>query len=243
MKETDATSSSHEEIQSLLPWYVNKTLGTAEHDAVETHLSECALCLRELELLQQLRAVVKSANERVTYPAETEVDALAAQLAKRKVRTLKEWWSSQPLLFQWALAAQAVALIVLAVISFSLFRRANEAAATARAERQRAEANEALLAQEKQRSQGYQALSASPIGRDGPAIKVTVVFRENATEKSIRELLLQINGARIISGPSSARFYVIGIAAPPDADSKKLMNEAITLLRRSDVVQLAEPLP
>lgn len=249
MKEPEFTSSTHQEVQHLLPWYVNQTLRNVEREAIDAHLPQCSVCQAELQTLKDLGSVVTSSNERLSYP-ESQIERLAARVEKfesqkarpRIVARVRDWWMSLPALSRRAIAAQAVALIVLAGISIALLRRAHNLEAAARAERQRADLNESLLAQEKQRAIEYQGLSGRETG-GGPGIRITVVFREDATEKAIRELLLEINGAKIISGPSSSRFYILGIAAPPGADPQKLMNDAIARLRRSGVVQLAEPIP
>jgi anti-sigma factor RsiW len=248
MKEPEFTSSAHQEIQDLLPWYVNQTLTNVEREAMDAHLSQCSVCQAELETLKDLSSVVTTSNERLSYPSESQIESLAAQVGdfeSRRARPtigarVRDWWMSLPAFSRWAIAAQAVALIVLAGTSIVLLRRAHNLEAAARAERQRADLNESLLAQEKQRAIEYQGLSGPENGE--PGIRITVVFREDATEKAIRELLLGIDGARIISGPSSARFYVLGIATPPGADPQQLMNDAIARLRRSNVVQLAEPI-
>ncbi len=250
MKEPEFTSSTHQEIQHLLPWYVNQTLTNVEREAMDAHLSQCSVCQAELETLKDLGSVVTTSNERLLYPSESQIESLAAQVEKFEsqgaqptiLARFRDCWMSLPALSRRAIAAQAVAMIVLAGTSIVVLRRAHNLEAAARAERQRADLNESLLAQEKQRAIEYQGLSSRESGGE-PGIRITVVFREDATEKAIRELLLGINGTRIISGPSSARFYILGIATPPGADSQKLMNDAIARLRRSDVVQLAEPIP
>lgn len=64
----------------LLPWYANRTLGGAEHAAVEEHLRGCARCRAELEFLGALRAGVKRAE--TAQPA----DEVGLQRLLRTVR-------------------------------------------------------------------------------------------------------------------------------------------------------------
>jgi hypothetical protein len=51
---------NHRDAWDLVPWFVNGTLGAAEHAALERHLDECADCRGEVhsqrELLQAMRA-------------------------------------------------------------------------------------------------------------------------------------------------------------------------------------------
>lgn len=252
MKDKEVDNRSHQEIQDLLPWYVNETLTTVEREPIDAHLSQCSICLAELNNLQDLRSAVKVSNERLRFPGEAQIDIVAArveQFESQRARwtilaRFSGWWASLPTLSRRAFAAQAVALMVLAALSVALIIRARNLEAAALQERKRADVNESLLAQEKERAIEYQALSGGQRSDAWPGIKITVVFRESATEKEIRELLLSIKGAAIVSGPSPARFYVVGIVVPPGSDSQKTMNDAIAQLRRrNDVVQLAEPLP
>jgi anti-sigma factor RsiW len=251
MREEEVSSRSHQEIQDLLPWYVNETLTAAEREAIDAHLPACSACLTELDTLRDLRSAIKTSNERLPFPSNAQIDLLTAQVEKFEFENRRpslitrfgDWWVSQPPLAKQVFVAQALALIVLTGISLVLMKRVDSLRATALEEQKRADLNGSLLAVEKQRNIEYQALSARP-DASGPDFRITVVFREDATEKDIRELLLSITGARIIAGPTPARFYVLGINAPPDSDLQKLTNEAIAQLRRrQDVVQLAEPLP
>jgi putative zinc finger protein len=251
MKKKETESQNHQEIQHLLPWYVNETLPAAERERVAAHLSGCSACLTELETLQVLRSAVRDSNERLPHPSEGQLDTLVARIEKsesdsprRKIRTLaarfNEWWSALPALAKSAMIAQAVAVVVLAGASVVLVIRASRWEAVAIEERQRANLNESLLAREKKRADDYQALSGSQQDSGGTSVKITVLFREGAREKEIRDLLLSIN-AEFLSGPSKGGYYVIRIPEPPDSDEQSIIKDALTQLRRrQDLVQLAE---
>lgn len=254
MKNKEAESQSHQEIKDLLPWYANETLPVAERELLAAHLSECSACFAELETLQVLRSVVKASNERLPYPSEGQLDALIARIEKsepdrprQQIRALgarfNEWWVSLPALAKSAMIAQAVAVLVLAGTSVMLGRRAGRWEAVATQIRQRATFNEGLLAGETQRETEYRALSGPQADGGSAAIKIVVLFRENAEEQEIRALLLSIS-AQFVSGPSPARFYVLRLVTPPDADAQSLMNDALAQLRRrDDLVEFAEPQP
>ena len=248
MKQTE--SRSHREIQDLLPWYVNGTLSRPEHEEVGAHLAVCADCAAETGLLQSVSSAVKDSNERLPSPSDNQLDALlsrikkgeAAGLRRRLGARLKEWWEPLPAFAKWALVAQAVAVITLACASAVLLRRANLLEAEALRDRQRVGGPEAMPTQDGQEIR-YKALSGQQEEAAGPVVKITVVFREDATEKEIRELLKVIK-ATIVSGPSPVGFYVLSIAVPPDSDARKVTDEALERLRRrQDVVRLAEPQP
>ncbi len=48
----------HDEIDLLLPWYVNDTLEPAEHDRVSKHVATCAECRDNVSLLAEIQAAV-----------------------------------------------------------------------------------------------------------------------------------------------------------------------------------------
>lgn len=48
----------HEEIDLLLPWYVNATLGPAEHDRVAGHVASCSECRQSVSELRALQVSV-----------------------------------------------------------------------------------------------------------------------------------------------------------------------------------------
>jgi anti-sigma factor RsiW len=85
----------------LLPWYANRSLAGAEHDAVEAHLRECARCRAELEFLGALREGVKR-----SAPAQV-ADEVGLRRLLRDVR--RERARPQR---RMALAAAAALLIV-----------------------------------------------------------------------------------------------------------------------------------
>ena len=62
---------------------------------------------------------------------------------------------------------------------------------------------------------------------------INVIFREQATESEIRELLLKING-RIVDGPTRSGLYIVGLKARQQGDS------ALETLRKSALVKMAE---
>ena len=75
----------------------------------------------------------------------------AARRGRGPFARLKEWWATLPAFARWALAAQAVAVIALALASAALLRRANLSEAAALQERQRA-----ATSQEQQRVEAFQ---------------------------------------------------------------------------------------
>jgi hypothetical protein len=83
-----------------------------------------------------------------------------------------------------------------------------------------------------QEKHAYKTMSAPSI-KTGDYIMINVVFREQATEAEIRDLLLKING-RIIDGPTRSGLYIVGLKSRLEADS------ALETLRKSVLVKMAE---
>ena len=52
--------TQHQQLQLLLPWYVNESLGEVERLQVEEHIHGCLLCNRELFALRKLQAAANS---------------------------------------------------------------------------------------------------------------------------------------------------------------------------------------
>ena len=48
----------HDEIDLLLPWFVNETLDPVEHDRVIAHLATCSICQDSVALLTDVQAAV-----------------------------------------------------------------------------------------------------------------------------------------------------------------------------------------
>jgi len=78
----------------------------------------------------------------------------------------------------------------------------------------------------------YRTLSA-PSLTAGMPVKINVVFKENATEAEIRNLLSQVGG-KIINGPSLSGLYVIGIASDKD------WQNTLATFKQSKIVEMAE---
>jgi len=70
--ETQTTNTIHEDVDGLLPWYVNGTLSTAEREYVETHVSGCTECADELA---ELRQIARAVQDEAPTPLVIEPDS------------------------------------------------------------------------------------------------------------------------------------------------------------------------
>ncbi len=102
------TTDVHAEIATLLPWYVNGTLGVAERDRVLEHLQSCDDCREGVSLCMDMQASAQQAGPTPILPATT-----SAQILDRgDIRDAgKEQWTRPQ---RWGVAA-AVGLIALLV--------------------------------------------------------------------------------------------------------------------------------
>ena len=72
----------HDEIDLLLPWFVNETLDPIEHDRVATHLAICSICQDSVALLTDVQAAVvrHKATPIVPQPRVNElIDSIATE--------------------------------------------------------------------------------------------------------------------------------------------------------------------
>ena len=85
----------------LLPWYVNRSLASAERDAVEAHLRGCERCRAEIEFLAALREQVRR-SPAAQVPDEVGLRRLLRDVRRERARPRR----------RIALAAAAALVIV-----------------------------------------------------------------------------------------------------------------------------------
>ncbi len=127
----------HDEIMSLLPWYVNQTLDKDQRETVSSHVEHCGECQREIQLLTSLNEAVQN-DVQNDYREHADIDKNLASVMSRidanehQVNTkasvpslLKQKISE---LFTFGTAgsgvpwgATAVAGLLVAVLGFQLF--------------------------------------------------------------------------------------------------------------------------
>ncbi len=69
----------HAITQQLLPWYMNRTLGQAEHRQVEEHIRDCLACRRDIKNLTPLAAVLNKPSADIS--ASDSFTAMHARMA------------------------------------------------------------------------------------------------------------------------------------------------------------------
>jgi hypothetical protein len=204
--------SVHRTVDELLPWFVNGTLGGHELAAVELHMRECARCQREVDLLQQLRAVC--VDDELAPDATPSLQRLHERIVGRRgltalrdrVRALIRSWHFAPAWAKWAIVAEFAGIVMLAA---KLVIPASELRGP------------------------YQTLGtrAAHTVRDAT---VAVLFVPETTESELRRIV-QTAGARMVDGPTESNAYVLAI--PPGQ-----RDAILAVLRAAPAVVLAEPL-
>lgn len=81
-------SRDHDEIDLLLPWYVNQSLDPEEHDRVREHVAICAECQQNVSLLADVQNTVLSNKSTPIMPAPRINDLVDAIESKKSYRHL-----------------------------------------------------------------------------------------------------------------------------------------------------------
>ena len=105
--------SPHDEVQELLPWFVNGTLETDEAERVEAHLATCAECRGELAAERQLAEGIANLPVDVEGSWAGLQERLDAQAVGRLQPPPPVWLRPVPLV--WAVAAPAAAAAAVAL--------------------------------------------------------------------------------------------------------------------------------
>ncbi|HLG14907.1 MAG TPA: zf-HC2 domain-containing protein [Blastocatellia bacterium] len=244
---TTRDDKNHRAVAPLLPWYINKTLSAAESHNVETHLATCADCRKELAALTALESAVIGSNEELPAPPADLMDRVMSrvdQYERGRARAGRASMWERLAGFGFTLPrlamAQLAAIVLLAGALGITGERAVHFRSVSVQEKERADVNQAALAQEREKFQAL-AQTCPELSKDFARIKVA--FRDEASEKQIRELLLEIGGS-ISSGPSAQNFCTVSVRIPEDARMNEVVENAVARLRRNQqVVSFAEVLP
>ncbi|MFK8081003.1 MAG: hypothetical protein AB8B97_12015 [Granulosicoccus sp.] len=75
-------SSEHDEIQSMLPWLVNRSLDDGQTTTVLSHVEECEDCQREVQFLASLQETIQN-DAQSHYAEHADVDKGLASVMSR----------------------------------------------------------------------------------------------------------------------------------------------------------------
>jgi anti-sigma factor RsiW len=206
----------HHDAEELLPWYVTGQLEGDELAFVETHLSSCAHCRRQLAFERQMVDEFASLTP--------EIDTGWARMRQRleapnplatpaRARVGRGWWhtiTSDAAALWETLTRPAVATLAMAQVAFVAIAGA-------------------VLFSLSQPS--YRALGSAPPPQSA---NVIAMFRADTTEVQMRDLL-RANGAIVVGGPTSADAFLLRVAPAS-------RREALAGLRSDRHVLMAQPI-
>jgi len=202
----------HRQVEALLPWYVNGTLGDDERVRVEAHLAECPRCQAELASERLLQAALRAADDGAG-DADAAIARLRIRIARhalrpRWTRRWRAWWHSLSSGWRLALAAQGLTVLALCAV---------------------------LAAWLPSRDAPYRALGAPTVDPDRITGATLVVrFRPDITEQEMRRVLRD-SEARLVYGPTTTDAYLLSVARGRE-------QAAIARLRQQAAVLLVESL-
>jgi anti-sigma-K factor RskA len=188
--------SRRDELEALLPFYLNGTLAGADLEAVETWLASdpdavAALAEAEMELVE-----TGAANEALRPPPDALSrfsNALEHEAGRVRIRPGISWFaaawhrvSGSSASVAWAVAAAAIAIVLLQAVSGGVLQKGDYRVAGT-----------------------HRDLSKEPF--------VLVVFKPDAKIADIVAFLSK-NGASIVSGPTAGGVFRVAIAAKTAAE-------------------------
>ena len=209
----------HEQLEAMLPWYVNDSLEPGERAAFRAHLQRCPSCQQEVGVQALIRDRMRR-GQRVHPAPMASLDGLMKRIASYETSSVRRWqrWlagrlEGRPL--ERALIAQAATILLLAVVV-------------------------AWLAIRPEPPAEYRTLGASPQWQLPGREYIHLVLRESATAVEVRALLQDVGG-RIVHGPSASGAYVVEFDVA-EAATGRGSEEVTARLNAHPAVALARPI-
>jgi hypothetical protein len=205
----------HQQVQTLLPWYMNGTLDAGEVAAVEAHLAECAECRKDLaaeRTIGQDMATIPLDVERGWAAMRSRIERTPAPVVSplpqddTNVVPLRKTWLQRSIPVRWALAAQAAAVVLMV-------------------------GGARLMSPLATPEPLYHTLGSAPQAAPG---NMVVIFRPDTIERDLRGAVVT-SGAELVGGPTASDAYVLRVASTQ-------RDTALTRLRTNAHVVLAEPI-
>ena len=178
---THPTPDIHAEAEELLPWYATGQLDAADRSRVETHLSVCARCQRQLRIerrmVDELRAIAPDLHmgwSRLRSRIETPA------------RSRRNWITKAAADFTHLITRPAVAALAAVQVAILAFAAV-------------------IVASPNQPT--FKALGSPDASSSA---NVIVLFRPETTEADMRDAL-KASGASLVGGPTSADAYLLHV--------------------------------
>lgn len=205
---------------ALLPWYVTGTLSNPDREQVDRHLSHCAACRAELEDLSGLKSALTSLYSAQPGPSPLTSRTVREHVAQqasalrpgsaghRSMLDAVDEWFRSLFVSRWVPTLAAVLLV----------------------------AQTGLILWVSMPMSQPEQIATRSLGMQ--TARITVAFRNTATDEQIRGLLQDIHG-RIADGPAADGRYTVDI---PAADAAALQHKLERLRKQQDLVRSADPI-
>lgn len=225
-----ANNFSKDNIELLIPWYLNGTLEEEENKKVEEYLEQDRTSKDEVILLNLIKSAVIKTDETISQEISPQFLKMEESIIQRidstpkvkiapKIKVDKSLFDKLSSFFESVRfpAMNLVPIAALLLIQFAII-----AGLIAKLYFEKPDQYTTLSGTE----------SVETIGR-----KIMVAFDNSATEKEIRDIILDIN-AKIISGPNRSGIYIIEVRDP---ENKAAVENIIKKLRsKKEIIKLAE---
>jgi len=106
-------NNPHDEVQRLLPWFINGTLNADELRRVEAHLAQCAECRHDLAAERRLAAAIATGAAEPDLAWERIKQRLQTT-EKPRLRPIRDF-RARPAVLRWLIAAPMAAAAALAL--------------------------------------------------------------------------------------------------------------------------------
>lgn len=219
-----ANNFSKDDIELLIPWYLNGTLEEEQNKKVEEYLEQDRAFKDEVILLNLIKSAVIKTDEIISQEISPQFAKMQESIIQR-IDSTSKIKVDKPLLdklssffesFRFP-AMNLVPIAALLLIQFAII-----VGLIAKLYFEKPDQYTTLSGTE----------SVETIGQ-----KFMVAFDNSATEKEIRDIILDIN-AKIISGPNRSGIYIIEVKDP---ENKAAVEDIIKKLRsKKEIIKLAE---
>jgi hypothetical protein len=197
----------------LLPWHLNHTLEKGEEKKIKRHLQSCPICQQELKQIRQEQGLYQSAAEEIPIPQT--FPHVISNIEEREGEGIWQRIASVIPRPQSALAATLIIAQFLVIIGLVALLALNPWGAGERI---------------------YRTLSGpSLVAGKGP--RISILFQDRVQEKSVREVILEIDGT-IVNGPTPLGIYTVELKSQMTPEG---LQSVITSLRqRKDTIRFVE---
>ena len=218
---TVPSSSEHQKVWDLLPWYVNHSLDSVEQDIVNKHVKTCITCRIELNQQQQVLAKIQQTDllqqvSQVSFAQlrkRIEEQPSLYTLAKHNEPEKEPKFFSRQFLNFLKYTTLAASLLLLALPSM-LHSLIDQSALTG----------------------NYRTL-ANSIDDERRGNRIHIIFADQVNSEQIEAILSNVSG-HIVKGPSQKGVYEVQIGN--QQTNSQIVKDTISHLRKNTSVVFAE---